>query len=208
MIIEETIPYNNLLKTTSITIDSANEAVMAAQSSIVQLEHTGYNGLLREYNLDYGNLDADKVLELYSFYQIMRGKNGHIFRFCDPIDSYLDDQYLADIDGTDVEVQVYRSYAYGEGIENSRLITKIDTSRSYVVNLDGSPLTEGVDYTINANTGIITVTGTGSLSIIAYFHVPVYFASAMQIEFESGALRSIGGLKLMEVHPQVAVEGY
>lgn len=208
MIIEERIPYNNLLKTTTITIDTWNEAIMAAQAGIVQLEHTGYNGLLREYDTNYGDLDADKVLELYNFYHLMRGKNGHIFRFCDPVDNYLNDQSLGNIDGTDVEVQIYKSYVFGEGIESSRLITKIDTSRAYTVSLNGSPLTEFVNYTLDSNTGIITVTGTGSLSITAYFDVPVYFSSAMVIEFASGLLRSLGGLKLMEVHPEVAVEGY
>lgn len=134
---------------------------------------TGSNGMEKrninwayprhQYNVGYGARSHDKLYDLVAFFHTVRG-SGIGFRFkdfgdyksCKVTNTITEvDQPMALIDdGTDTKFQLIKQYQIGTLTQN-RLIQK-PVEGTILVSESGIVRTEGVDYTIDYTTGIVT----------------------------------------------------
>ena len=139
----------------------------------------------RRYDAGIGMRSLDDVETLISFFEARRGQL-HGFRWKDWSDyksglpsqppAYTD-QIIAWGDGNTTEFQLTKTYRSG-GNSYARPIRKPVAGR-VMVGLKGDPLTEGTDFTVDHDTGLVTfVTApeTGAEVTAGYeFDVPVRF---------------------------------
>lgn len=166
----------------------------------------------RKYDVRYGLRTIEDLTTVYEFYL---GRDGvsRGFRFQDPLDyttasdhrGAVDDEdvTIGSGDGSTTQFQLKKTYTSG-----ARTVTRTiekPQSGTVVVALDGSAQTEGVDFTVDTSTGLITFTtaptGGGSPQTITAgfkFDVPVMFSEeiddVLEIsldEYEAGAIPSI-----------------
>lgn len=122
----------------------------------------GY-GLVLKFQEDPASMKLD-LDDLINFFYTVRGK-AFSWRFKDWSDyevgfqngSEVTAQFLAFGDGSTVAFQAFKRYAFGSGTAFDRTLTKTVAGTSQIF-IEGAPQTEGVDYTIDDDTGIITFT--------------------------------------------------
>lgn len=115
------------------------------------------------------------------------------------------DQELGTGDGSKVDFQLVKEYTLGT-ITRTRNLVKIASS-TVTVAVDGSAQTEGVDYTVNYNTGIITFVSAPAASLLVTagceFFVPVRFGEGVDQLFDpartSFDVAEIGTIELVEI---------
>lgn len=140
----------------------------------------GY-GLLLKFQEDPASTQLD-VDDLINFFYTVRGK-AYSWRMKDWSDyevgmehgNDISAQFIAYGDDTTVNFQLFKRYQFGGvGSPHDRLLTKI-VDNSYRFYLDGAILTETTDYTIDIDTGILTMvvapastggTGPGSEEVL------------------------------------------
>lgn len=139
---------------------------------------------LQTWDIGYGIQSQEDWEDVRDFWYA-RGGPERSFRFKDFSDFEITDQQIGLGDDTTTEFQVFKRYSSG-GVDFDRTITKL-VSGTVVVKLDGTTLTEGVDYTVDLNIGVITFTtapgseyGTGPggeevVSVTCEFDIPVVF---------------------------------
>lgn len=176
-----------------------------------------------EYDISYGLMSMeDNQLETYihairDFFYARQGR-AHGFRFKDwadyqigdPDDPSSNNQLIGLGDDSTVDFQVFKRYTSG-GITYDRTIKKL-VAGTYTVYLDGVEQTEGVDYTIDIDTGIITFNsapastgGTGPsgeqvVSIATEFDVPVRFdTDHLGINIQVHSAGSIPAIPVVEL---------
>lgn len=137
--------------------------------------------------------DAD-LLTLREFYLSRNGlANG--FRFLDPLDNTTaadgksaaddEDQTLGTGDGSKVNFQLVKTYTSGAQSLTKNLTKPV--SGTTVVALDTVAKTEGVDFTVNTTTGIVTMNSAPGVGVVVtagcQFHVPVRFGDEIDEDF-------------------------
>lgn len=166
----------------------------------------------RRYNAGYGVRTLDDLHAVIAFFEERRGRlNG--FRWRDRIDAKSSvpsgtpsalDQVQTVTDGSS-DFQLTKTYGSGNDLY-MRPIQK-PVAGSVLIAIDGVPLAEGTDYSVDTTTGLITrLTGAWSTSETATagfeFDVPVRFdTDRLEIDltaFEAGAIPNI---PLVEVRP-------
>lgn len=116
-----------------------------------------------------------------------RARNGRAigFRFKDWADYVGEDQSLGTGDGITADWQIIKNYSSG-GFTETRIISKIVaevdvTVQNFELFVDSVAQTEGVDFTVDRNTGIISfetgsIPASGDSIVCSYeFDVPVRF---------------------------------
>lgn len=178
----------------------------------------------RRWDAKWGVKDLDDLYTVMAFVLARKGAL-HGWKWTDPMDfaSTVDgrtlsfaagsadpddeDQLLGTGDAAETDFQIIKLYTSG-GVTHTRNITR-PKSGTVVVAVDGSAQTEGVDYTIDYTTGIITFgTAPGSsLDVTAgyEFYVPARFGEEvddlleMTIEsFDEGEISSIPIIELVD----------
>lgn len=140
---------------------------------------TRWDGALRRWDAKFG---IKRQSDLYSVYNFLLAHNGgeHTFRFQDHLDYTSNssdgnsttisnlDQLIGTGDGTTTDFQLVKSYTRG----SYTAVRAITLPRAGVlVSVNGSSITEGVDFTVNYFTGVVTITpapGAGHLVKAGY----------------------------------------
>jgi uncharacterized protein (TIGR02217 family) len=166
----------------------------------------------RRYNAGYGIRTLDEVHAVISFFEERRGRL-HAFRWKDhadfksgPPQSTPDpaDQLIGTGDGVTASYQLIKSYGAG-ATAYVRPITKAIAGTVRVA-VDGEEKSAGVDFTVDAQTGIVTFL-PGAIPEAAEpvtagfeFDVPVRFDSdLMTINLDAFAAGQIPDIALVEV---------
>lgn len=140
---------------------------------------------LSSYEARWGIKSVADLETLVAIFHAARGML-HGFRYRDPLDwkscprnndiAYDDQLLLENAAGGETEIQLIKNYSYA-GYTVARKITR--PFGAVPLGLNGSSLTEGVDYTVDLGTGKVTLVTplvygddvTGGFS----YHVPVRF---------------------------------
>lgn len=135
-----------------------------------------------EWDLSYGMDEKSNQEVVLSFFYARQGR-AYGFRFKDWTDYHIGvdttdtPQEIAEGDASVVKFQTYRRYVSGAFTFN-RPITRLVTGTVRVF-LDGVEKTEGVDWTVDLDTGVITFAVAPGMSVsvgvICEFDVPVRF---------------------------------
>lgn len=116
----------------------------------------------RRYDAGMGLRSLDDVETLIAFFEArcgqmygFRWKDWSDYRSAKPSREISgDDQLIGMGDEVQDEFQIVKNYVSGEG-RYARPITKL-VDGSVKVSVSGSPVTEGVDYEVDLNTGVVT----------------------------------------------------
>jgi uncharacterized protein (TIGR02217 family) len=166
----------------------------------------------RRYNAGYGIRTLDEIHEVVGFFEERRGRL-HGFRWKDhadyksgPPQSAVDpaDQEIGTSDGTTASFQLIKSYGDG-GSAYVRPITK-PVAGTVRVAVDGAEKADGVDFTVDLQTGIVTfqtsaIPGAAQTVTAGFeFDVPVRFDSdLLTINLDAFAAGQIPDIALVEV---------
>jgi uncharacterized protein (TIGR02217 family) len=166
----------------------------------------------RRYNAGYGIRTLDEIHEVVGFFEERRGRL-HGFRWKDhadyksgPPQSAVDpaDQEIGTGDGTTASFQLIKSYGDG-GSAYVRPITK-PVAGTVRVAVDGAEKSDGVDFTVDLQTGIVTfqtsaIPGAAQTVTAGFeFDVPVRFDSdLLTINLDAFAAGQIPDIALVEV---------
>ena len=166
----------------------------------------------RRFNAGYGIRTLDEIHEVIGFFEERRGRL-HGFRWKDhadyksgPPQSAVDpaDQEIGTGDGTTASFQLIKSYGDG-GNAYVRPITK-PVAGTVRVAVDGAEKADGVDFTVDLQTGIVTflagaIPGAAQAVTAGFeFDVPVRFDSdLLTINLDAFAAGQIPDIALVEV---------
>ena len=145
----------------------------------------GWTYPLHSFSIDLGNRTQTELETLGDYYHAAAGR-ANTFNFTDPRDYKScalsatpddEDQSLHTATGGETSIQVIKNYTAG-GVTRVRKITR-PKSGTLVVAIDTVSKTSGADYTVNYNTGVITLTtglATGEEVTAGYeFYTPSRF---------------------------------
>lgn len=184
---------------------------VTSMASAIEQRNQNWQETLHEYDVSYGARTQDRVQALVSFFHMVRGRL-HSFRYKDWTDYKSgdlgaaptdDDQIITTLDGETSTFQLVKRYNHGSPNEYVRIISK-PVSSSVLLSIDGSPLTEGADYTMDYTTGIGTLLNSpliaGQLKGGYLFDVPVRFdIDRLPVSIITTRLQSAGQIPLVEV---------
>ncbi len=164
----------------------------------------------RRWNAGGGVKTLDDMAELLAFFEARRGPL-HGFRFRDPFDFTSSspsasvsavDQPLGTGDGQTTVYGLIKRYQSGlQSVD--RRITK-PKAGSVVIGLDGAPLVEGGDYTVDVATGLVTFVsapGAGAVLTAGFeFDTPVRFDSdSLDLTLEAFGAGEAADIPLIEI---------
>jgi len=160
----------------------------------------------RRYDVAHGVKTPAQFDVLLAFYLARQGR-AHGFRFKDHADFAMPQQSIGSGDGATTQFQLFKRYASG-GIDYDRAIAK-PVAGTVQVWLDAAPQSEGVDFSVDYTSGLITFTIAGSPSEPApgrdvrascEFDVPVRFdTDLMSAENASFETMRWSGIELVEL---------
>ena len=155
----------------------------------------------RRYDVGHGVKSAAQFETLLAFYLARHGR-AHGFRFKDHADFALPQQSIGSGDGAGTDFQLAKRYASG-GIVHDRTIAK-PVAGTVACWLDAAPQTEGVDFTVDSATGVVSFTvapGAGvDVRAACEFDVPVRFdADLMAAENTAFESMSWPGIEILEI---------
>lgn len=128
-----------------------------------------------QWNVTHGIKTDEQLQELITFFRARKGK-AYGFLFKDWADFQVESQTTPKISGQTNKYQLRKEYVDTARTEVRNITKPIAAT---LVVLDGvTPLVQGVDYTVDTTTGIITTTddpGPTNLTCTFEFYVPVRF---------------------------------
>lgn len=115
--------------------------------------------------------------DVISHFHMMRGMT-HSFPLKDPLDHRVDGVrgvVLEDADGSPPFLQLHKVYGSGDTVYYRRITRPMQGK--VVMTTGGTPMTEGVDYTIDYDTGIVTLASADPTTVnwTGQFWVPVRY---------------------------------
>lgn len=137
------------------------------------------------------------------FFYVMRGR-ATAFRFKDWSDFKIANQEIGVGDGVKTAFQIIKVYDLGLQTY-TRQIKKLKANSITVKLVVGATVTPTIDFTVDNNTGIITMNvappvGTKVVIDCSEFHVPVRFdVDEMPLTLEAFEVESWDGISLIEV---------
>jgi len=176
----------------------------------------------RRYSAEYGIRGRDDISSLITFYMGRRGSL-YGFRYKDWPDyttasdgvsaPAVDDAVIGTGDGAETQFQLSKTYTSGAG-SITRNITKPVTS-SVLVAVNAVTKTEGVDFTVDTTTGIVTFTvaptATHSITAGCEFDVPCRFGKGadalLSVSLDDYDISSIGSIEIVEITDETPVAG-
>lgn len=179
---------------TSIALKSRGGPVYS--TSIVEKKsgreqrNANWSNCLIRYDVGYGVREMEDLADLIDFFHVVGGRE-HGFRFKDPMDYKsckiyqtldIDNNvsFLGYSDGT-TTVQLRKRYDEGNLDVTYRDITKPVDNGTIIVKVEGDELVEGVGFTVDYTTGIITLTDAPNVNdriwAVFEFDVPMRFES-------------------------------
>ena len=164
----------------------------------------------RRYDAGVGLRSLDDIETMIAFFEARRGplfgfrwKDWQDYRSCKASETVsFEDQVIAVGDGATTEFQLVKTYASG-GFEYQRPVKK-PVFGSVLVGLDGVEADEGVDWSVDAASGIISFTQAPALDVTISagyeFDVPVRFAGeAIQTSVASYQAGDVPSVPVVEV---------
>jgi uncharacterized protein (TIGR02217 family) len=153
------------------------------------------------YKIDFGIRTDDDMYDVREFFMSMKGRLTG-FRYKDWSDFELSAETIGTGDGSTTEFQITKTYTSG-ALSFVRNIFKIVAS-TVTVTVNSVEVTEGVDYTVNYNTGVITFsvapTNTHAIAVTCEFDVPVRLDSEQMESTHSGYnVQEWGQITLIEL---------
>lgn len=171
-------------------------------SSGAEQRNADHSRAKAEYTIDTGLKDPNEAAVLLAFVYTRFGKlNG--FRFKDWTDYKLSDQPVVGNLGSNTLFQVYKAYTFASRTY-SRKITRPINGTIIVTDGLGAPLIEGVDWTLDYTTGLLTMTVAPVTypRVTGEFHVPcrldIDLMKATVEKFNTFVWRSIPIVELPE----------
>jgi uncharacterized protein (TIGR02217 family) len=164
---------------------------------------TNWEEARHRYDVSQAVKDDDAARELDAFFRKARGR-AHTFRFKDWMDYQLSaaESRLVLVSGT--TYQISKVYGADESdFEEVRRLRRIVTGTLTVYSA-GVPLTLGVDYTADLDTGLVT-TAAGTLTAACEFDVPCRFdfddkdATLVHRRPDGSILVEWSGIRIVEV---------
>ena len=168
----------------------------------------------RRYNAGYGVKTLDDLSEVIAFFEARRGRL-HGFRFRDPLDNKSCapggiiqpvDQPIGTGDGTNAAFQLLKRYGSGEDAYAREIAKPVEGSVSVAV--EGIIKVEGLDYTINHATGIVSFLAgkepqAGEQVYAGFeFDVPVRFdADEIAVNLKTFLAGDIASIPIVEIFP-------
>lgn len=167
-------------------------------------------GSRRAFNAGYGVKSMSDIEDVIAFFEARHGRL-YGFRFRDPFDyksckgadaPALDDQLLGVGDGVATDFQLIKTYQSGAALYE-RPISK-PVMETALVAVDGALKIDGVDYTLDETTGVVSFTAPPSAgaSITAgyVFDTPVRFdTDELRINLAAFKAGDIPSIPLIEV---------
>lgn len=160
-------------KTTIFTADSGYEQ-----------RNIDWSSTRAEYDVSHGVKSQAQMDELTAFFYARRGR-AYGFRFKDFNDYRIKQQVIGIGDGVKTDFQIVKTYTdtnpeTGETHTFTRKLTKIAWDTVAGVTMGAAVQQQGVDYTVDHNTGVMTFAvpplNTAQIKIgVAEYHVPVRF---------------------------------
>ena len=170
---------------------SWNTRIIRAYSG-AESRNQGYSQALRPYDVSYGINTKDKMEAVLELFEATYGPTTG-FRFLDHMDyktcrtdtdpARTDQVFVASAAGGETTTQIIKNYIRGTQTAVRNISKPFGT---WLIERNGGLLTEGVDYDIDYDTGIITwdtgvfpsgLTATDVIKGGGQFHVPVRFAT-------------------------------
>ena len=158
----------------------------------------------RQYNAGYGIKCRADIEQLVAFFEAREGRR-YAFRWRDPFDyrSTVDgqsitatDQTLGTGDGSITSFQLVKRYDSG-GVTRTRPVTH-PVAGTVLVALNGTPLIDGTDFTVNTQTGsveFVVAPGIGAAVTAGFeFDIPARFdtdALVIAIQATGGSVPNI-----------------
>lgn len=185
-------------KTTIFTADSGYEQ-----------RNIDWSSTRAEYDVSHGIKSQPQMDELTAFFYARRGR-AYGFRFKDFNDFRIKQQVIGVGDGVKTKFQIIKSYTdtnpeTGETHVFNRKLFKIAWGTVAGVTMGAAVQVQGVDYTVDYNTGVITFAtpplNTANIKIgAAEFHVPVRFdTDHLDATHEFWNTQTWGSIPLIEV---------
>lgn len=127
-----------------------------------------------KYNVALGIRDGDDMDDVREFFYKLRGR--HVgFRFKDWNDYEIVDGNIGTGNGTTTVFNIVKKYTHGAETFERRIYKPV--ASTLIVKVNGVTQTLTTDYTVNANTGVITFvvapTNTHPVTVTCEFDVPV-----------------------------------
>lgn len=166
----------------------------------------------RKYNAGYGVRSLNDLHAVLEFFEERRGrlygfrwKDPVDFRSCPPDDAVTPgDQFIATGDGTTAQFQLIKTYGTSDQ-SYTRAITK-PVAGTVIVAVDGVAGTEGADFTIDTETGIITfqagsIPAAGEGITAGFeFDVPVRFdTDSLEVSLTAFSAGQIPDIAIIEI---------
>lgn len=168
----------------------------------------------RRYDVAYGVREQEDLTAIQTFFIARRG-NAYGFRYKDWNDYTTaadhvsapddEDEIIGTGDAAETQFQLIKRYVDG-GVTRTRNLRK-PVAGTVVVALDGVAQTEGVDFTVNTTTGIVTFGAAPGGAVVVTagceFDVPVRFNvpgdETLYLNLEAYQSGSVDGLEIIEI---------
>ncbi len=202
----------------AVDIEKGAEGGLGFKTSVIQLA-SGFEKRNIDWSKQRGSWDISYGIQSQGDYEgvlnhfMTRRGRAYAFPFKDWLDFRITNQLIGLGDDVVTQFQAIKSYLSGPNQFN-RVLYLIQPA-TYALELDGVPLTETTQYTIDGLTGVVTMVtapastgGTGpggeeALTLTAEFNVPVrYDADQLRLTaeaFDAAGVASIDHIPLVEV---------
>jgi len=146
----------------------------------------------RRYNAGYGVKSLNDLHDVIAFFEARRGrlhgfrwKDASDWKSCAPLDTpAATDQAIATGDGVTAVFDLLKTYS--SGAETYVRAIKKPVAGTVLIAVDGAPQTQGVDFTVDTTTGLVTFE-TGSIPALDA-EIAAGFEFDVAVRFDTDAL--------------------